>query len=517
MLDFLLIHPPAVKPAEPPLGPAVLLAHLRACGLRGEVLDANLAAYLHLLRPERLAAAAGAAAPTALRRAVRHAEESLAFLRSPAAAASFPRYVTAVGHLNRALTVWGDGGERLSLGDYRHGGLSEFAPADLERLAAGDGKTLFSEYFREILLPQVAELRPRLVGISVNYRHQILPAFELAGLLGRRFPELPVVGGGGVFSSWRAALRRRDLRFSPFSRLIFGPGEGPLAALAAGSAPADYFLEEPAPVAFRPDFSFARLADYLSPLPVLPVSASRGCYWQKCLFCPEAAAPIHSYACLPPAEFPALLRRLAVENGVGHFHFTDDAVPAAVLRQLAGAGAEMAGITWHGFVRFERPLLEPALPAALAAAGCRLLQLGLESGSQAVLDRLRKGTRLDEAATILANLRTAGIAAFVYVLLGTPGESAAEAGQTLAFLEEHAEAIDFLNLAIMNLPRGVAPDELAAEEPLGFYRESPASPGWERGDVRRFLQGRLLGSPAIRTIVNRTPPVFTSNHAFLFR
>ena len=114
------------------------------------------------------------------------------------------------------------------------------------------------------------------------------------------------------------------------------------------------------------------------------------------------------------------------------------------------------------------------------------------------------------------NLRQAGIATYVYVLLGTPGETAAEAEETLRFLEAHAASIDFLNLAIMNLPRQTHGDELAEDETLGFYQYSLPSPGWDRSAVRRFLQQRLLASPAIRAIVNRTPPVFSSNHAFLF-
>ena len=96
---------------------------------------------------------------------------------------------------------------------------------DLERLAAGEASTLFSAYFEEELLPRVAALRPRLISLSVNYRHQVLPAFELAGRLRRRLPGVPLVGGGGVFTSWRSTLRRLDLRFSPFDRIVFGPGD----------------------------------------------------------------------------------------------------------------------------------------------------------------------------------------------------------------------------------------------------------------------------------------------------
>ncbi len=529
--DVLLIHPPAVKPAEPPPGVAVLLAHLAAEGIAASVIDANLDAYLYLLEESRLAEAAGARAPTAVRRAVTHAPRALSLLRGTAALGSFARYAAAVRDVNRALSVYRGGGEeRLTLGDYGHGALSEFEPAHLSRLAAGEASTLFSGYFRERLLPRVARLDPRLVGLSVNYRHQVLPAFELAGLLARQLPCTPVVAGGGMISAWKSALRRHGLRFSPFARIVAGPGEAPLAALARGGPRGDaYLLEEPSSPAFRPDYGFVRPGEYLSPVPVLPVSASRGCYWRRCLFCPEAASPTQPHTSFPAADLAGLLRDLSQRHGAAHFHFTDDAIPVAALSAMAARQADLAGLSWYGFVRFERALLDGALSRGLARAGCAMLQLGLESGSQAVLDRLGKGTRVEEAGAILENLKRAGIAAYVYVMLGTPGETEADAVLTLRFLEKHAAEVDYLNLAIMNLPRasgllddpdrsGIRASSLrAGSGALGLYRTFEPATGWGREAARRFLERRLLGSPAIRDIVRRTPPYFTSNHAFLFR
>ncbi|MBE0604607.1 MAG: radical SAM protein, partial [Deltaproteobacteria bacterium] len=151
--DILLIHPPAMKAAEPPLGTAVLLSHLRRNGARAEAIDANLEAYLFLLEGERLASAAGETPSTHVRRAVRNAPAALSFLRSRAAAESFPRYAAAVRHLNGALSAHrGNGGtERLTLGDYTREDLSEFSPADLSRLASGETTSIFSGYFHAIL------------------------------------------------------------------------------------------------------------------------------------------------------------------------------------------------------------------------------------------------------------------------------------------------------------------------------------------------------------------------------
>ena len=528
-MDVLLLHPPATKPAEPPLGVAILLGHLRAQGLEADAIDANLAAYLHLLEPARLSAAAGPAAKTRLKRAVRHAQGSLTLLRASAAVESFARYSTAARYLNDALSAHrGTTGAELTLGDYVQEGLSEFSPDDLERLSRGEAKTLFFGYFRDVLVPQIEEQRPRLIALSITFRNQVLPAFELAGMLRRALPGTLLVGGGGMFGSWRQTLRKLSLRFGAFDRVVFGPGEAPLTALARGTAAADYFLEDDVECGFAPDFSFAALGDYLSPEKVLPVSATRGCYWRHCLFCPDGVAPSHSYRCAPPAQFPLLLGELGRQHGVRHFHVTDNAIPMNVLHQLAKPAAAAGGFAWHGFVRFEKALLDEAFVSGLARSGCTLLQLGLESGSQRVLDRLKKGTQLGQVSRILENLARAGIAAYVYIMLGTPGETLEDARLTLRFLEEHAHRIGFLNLAIMNLPRdtrllddkalhGISSSKLLEEsEPLGLYQSFEPAEGFGRAEARRFLMVSLLGSAAIRGIAARTPPFFTSNHAFLF-
>src|SRR3990172_321132 len=318
--DLLLIHPPAARPAEPPLGTAVLLSHLRREGAAAEAIDANLEAYLHLLDADRLAASADRAPATALRRAVRNVPRALSFLRSPEAGTSLPRYTAAARHLNTALTSYrgGSGRERLTLGDYVHGGLSEFSPRDLSLVAGGEAGTVFSGYFRDALLPRVERMRPRGIAISVNYRHQVLPAFELAGLLRRLLPGVPVFGGGGMFTSWRRALRTMDSAFLPFDGIGFGPGESALAALAAGaSVGGGVFFEDGEAVEFLPDFGFAPLRKYFSPGPVLPVSATRGCYWRRCRFCPEAVAPTHPYRAAGAGGFPALVRKLSGRYGEG--------------------------------------------------------------------------------------------------------------------------------------------------------------------------------------------------------
>ena len=196
---------------------------------------------------------------------------------------------------------------------------------------------------------------------------------------------------------------------------------------------------------------------------------------------------------------------------------------------MADGGSALRGLSWHGFARFERELLEPEFASSLAAAGCSMLQLGLESGSQPLLDRMGKGTRVADASAILSNLSRAGIVPYVYVMLGAPGETETDAERTRSFLAEHAGEIGFLNLSILNMPRDASWTGTAEgggprggrfndeDEPLGLYRQVSEGDGWGRAQARRFLQKRILGDPAIRAIASRTPPWFGDSHAFFFR
>ncbi len=525
-MTTLLIQPPALKPAEPPLALAILCAHLHARGQQVEAIDANLEAYLFLLEEERLKDQSADSNDTTLRRALKHRAKSLEVMRS-SAGTNFARYNTAVRYLNRLLALWNTADEKLTLGDYQHNALSPFAPDDLERIAAGTCPTLFADYFTTRLVPQIEALTPGMIAISINYLHQALPAFELAGLLRRALPNTILIAGGGLITSWHQMIKELKLKLPVFDHLVFGPGEASLYALVTQSDKS-YTFADCSAIAFTPDFSFARCGDYLSPLPILPLTASRGCYWRKCLFCPEAANPVHPYSAFPKARLAQTMRELADKYSVSHIQLTDNAIPVNMLRHLTENAELLKGISWFGFVRFEKALEDADFVKKLAMSGCKMLQLGLESGSQQVLDRLQKGIRLESVERILANLKAAGIATFVYIMLGTPGETEADALQTLEFLEKHANEIGFLNLAIMNMPRasglldtpesyGIsATDEIATDNPLGLYQRFHTDNTWNRATARRFLNQRLLGSAKIRAIVNRTPPLFTSNHALFF-
>jgi len=150
-----------------------------------------------------------------------------------------------------------------------------------------------------------------------------------------------------------------------------------------------------------------------------------------------------------------------------------------------------------------------------------MLKLGIESGDQEVLDQLNKGIDLPTASAVLQALHKAGIAAYCYFLFGTPPENYESALKTMDFVVDHHDCIDFLNLAIFNLPsQSVEAQSLTTHDfykgDLSLYKNFQHPLGWQRSDVRKFLEKTFKKHPAISPILKRTPYFFTSNHAPFF-
>ena len=266
-----------------------------------------------------------------------------------------------------------------------------------------------------------------------------------------------------------------------------------------------------------PDYSSLPLGDYLSPGFILPYSASTGCYWNRCGFCPEKAEG-NPYAPIPALQVVPDITELAEKTAPVLIHFLDNAISPSLFNALSTSSLNTP---WYGFARIGPNLADPDFCMALRQSGCVMLKLGIESGDQSVLDALEKGTSVEMSSLVLKNLKRAGIGAYVYLLFGTPAETETSAKKTLEFTVAHSDCIDFLNLAIFNMP--VCGEPAAGVQTMGFYEGDlslytdfihPA--GWDRKHVRRFLDHEFKRHPAVSAILKKDPPVFTSNHAPFF-
>lgn len=498
---MLLIFPPVAKACEPPAGIAKLAGALSAHGLPCTVLDANLEGLLSLAQQPQ------PPSDTWTRRAVKNLPANIAALRAPQTYRSFDRYSRAVRDVNRVLAASARAsGATLSLADYHHGQLSPVRSADLIASAEHPERNPFYGYFSKRLREILDE---PLVGFSLNYLSQALCTFAMIGCVRKEFPGTKIVLGGSLVTSWTKRPGWKNPFAGLVDHLIAGPGEGPLLDLLG--------VKDVKPDHDTPDYASLPLQQYLAPGVILPYSGSSGCFWHKCSFCPEGAED-NPYVPVSPAQAMADLNALISKTKTALVHLLDNAISPALMRALA---EKPLGVPWYGFARIDGELADLDYCLALKRSGCVMLKLGLESGDQGVLDRLRKGIDLETASQALRNLKDAGIATYVYLLFGTPAESMTEAQKTLTFVVRHNEAINFLNLAVFNMP--VCGAEAANYETEAFYEGDLSlytgfrhPRGWDRKLVRRFLDREFKGHPAVSAILKNDPPVFTSNHAAFF-
>lgn len=501
---ILLINPPLVKPCEPPPGIARLYGTLRAAGVKCAVIDANIEGVLHLL---------GKDPPDSgrwTRRAVRNRARHIELIRSMRGYRDLQRYKRAVSDLTRLIGKSAESGGRvrLTLSDFKHSDFSPVRSIDLLRAAQQYEDNPFHEYFSTRLSRALEIHSPDVVGVSLNYLSQALTAFSMIGFVRARYGRARIVLGGSLVTSWVRGPHWKNPFQGLIDRVVCGPGEPALLDLAGKveNIPGHRFSYDTFP-----------LHDYLAPGPIISYSASCGCYWNRCAFCPEKAEGV---------RFESVSRGAAVREAgqlcsryrPALMHFVDSAISPGLLSELS---KNPPGAAWYGFVRITKRLADEDFCRALKAGGCVMLKLGLESGDQGVIDSEGKGIDLAVASRALISLKKAGIGTYVYLLFGTPSESEDEARNTLDFSVRHAPFIDFLNLAIFNMPINSSYAQRLATSPhydgdLSLYTGFCHPRGWDRPKVRRFLDSEFKRHPAIAGILSSEPPFFTSNHAAFF-
>lgn len=503
--EIILIHPPVSKPSEAPAGLAQLAGCLQANRINHEIIDMNLEGLFYLLT---------ASNPDIDEndrwtiRARKQRWNNISALRDSKIYGNHSRYLRAVADINRLINRAGKAcGVDLSLADYHSAKLTPVKTGDLLRAAEMPEANPFYPYFSS-RLRQVLEEEPDFLGFSLNYLSQALCTFAMLGFIRKHNHRQKIILGGSLVTSWIKIKGGNNFFSGLVDEMVAGAGEKKLLDLLGCK---DGLIAAP------PALQKFPVNDYLSPHLILPYSTAQGCYWQRCSFCPEKAEG-NPYSPRPATQVLTQLQALGSKLRPGLIHFVDNALSPAFLSALAQSSLD---IPWYGFARITRHLADDDFCRQLRRSGCVMLKLGIESGDQTVLDSLGKGIDLQTVSQALKTISGAGIATYIYLLFGTPPEDEEKAMKTLSFVADHHNHIDFLNLAIFNLP--VLSDEAQSlacgdfyEGDLSLYKDFLHPLGWQRSAVRKFLEKTFKKHPAVNKIILRTPDYFTSNHAPFF-
>jgi anaerobic magnesium-protoporphyrin IX monomethyl ester cyclase len=105
-----------------------------------------------------------------------------------------------------------------------------------------------------------------------------------------------------------------------------------------------------------------------------------------------------------------------------------------VERFAEAVGARGAGLPFRCLSRVD--LLTPGVVRALREAGCRMVWVGAESGSQRILDAMEKGTRVEQIRESARRLHEAGLEVGFFLQFGYPGETRQDIEQTMGLVRE---------------------------------------------------------------------------------
>ncbi len=178
-----------------------------------------------------------------------------------------------------------------------------------------------------------------------------------------------------------------------------------------------------------------RLRKYES---TLYLTTSRGCvYW--CEFCTTVRMHGRKYRMRSTQNVVDEIEFLHKTYGVNEFTFCDDAFtvdqPRTVelCNEIQKRGLK---IKWNCGTRVD--MLTRELLVTMKEAGCVSVWFGVESGTQQVLDAMKKGITPELTAKVFGWVRELGLKPVPNVILGFPGETKESAWKTIKFIEKIA-------------------------------------------------------------------------------
>jgi len=543
-----LVFPPQGHFTQPYLSLPSLSAYLRANGYpQVWQLDENIRAYDHFLSRERLERSLEridaerrlaelearpqlvfsemeryqALSEIALigREVAASIEEAKAVLRSREEFYDYTRYLWAGRTVEQGLRLFSQ--EYAPTRLTAHGFVMRHRverSSEILAAVASESENPYLEYFREHTLPRLQAIDPDLVGISVTFPSQAIPSLTLASLIKAWKPSVHITLGGGLLAYVAEKLSKRPELWTLIDSMVLLEGERPLLQLCevvSGQrelASVSNILyrddagevqktpqEQPLDIKTlpTPDFDGLPLELYLSPELMLPLAATRGCYWGKCVFCTLYTVIGPGYRGRSVEQTVEDMRVLQERHGVRNFYLAIEDLPPNMAKRFPRAILEAGlDVNWWCDARLEHEVFDEEVCRDLAASGCKRIAFGYESSSTRVLEAMCKGIDPQKSLELIRRTHEAGISVTLYVMVGFPTETREEARSTLRTILENRKYVQEVSVRVFYLDETsevfrrreefdiveVFPDP---EADLQVYYDFKTSSGMSRGEARQ--------------------------------
>ncbi|MDI6866082.1 radical SAM protein [Methanoculleus sp.] len=170
-------------------------------------------------------------------------------------------------------------------------------------------------------------------------------------------------------------------------------------------------------------------------LAVATMICSRGCPMQ-CSFCASSALHGKRVRRRSTGDVVEEIRQIQDNLGISAIGFMDDTFtlyPRWVEEFCREVIKQDLGIEWGCTARVDR--INRSLMDLMKKAGCHTLFFGVESGDQGILDRVKKGTHIDQIKHVFATAHDLGMRTIASAAIGLPGETRETANKTIKFVK----------------------------------------------------------------------------------
>jgi radical SAM superfamily enzyme YgiQ (UPF0313 family) len=303
------------------------------------------------------------------------------------------------------------------------------------------------------------------VGVTVLTGAPIHDALAVSRAVKAAAPNCPIVWGG-----WHPSLFADECLAEPAVDIVVtGQGEDAfrdiVSRVLAGETVRGIYSRPLKDLNAFPthDYSLIPVERYfaLKGAPQIDYISSQGCRF-RCAFCADPAVFARGWTGLTPERIGDEVEALHRRYGLHDLAFQDETFFTSVPRVDALAEQFLGRrlpITWTATLRADQACrIGDELFAKAVRSGLRRVMVGVESGSQAMLDRLKKDMKLEQvrhAAEMCTRHRVGAIFNFI---VGFPGESEQSMHATLALAKSLRRA------------------NPAFETPIFYYRPYPGNP-----------------------------------------
>ena len=188
----------------------------------------------------------------------------------------------------------------------------------------------------------------------------------------------------------------------------------------------DYFVSQP----------YSWSTSLLKAKPVFPLNTSRGCPF-SCTFCSVGSIWGKKYNAMSAGRIVDDIEYLIKKYGAKGIYFREDNFTLNRKRVVEFCELllqKKLKIEWICETRVNT--LSWDLISLMYRAGCRGYYLGIESGSQRILDFLSKGITIEQSEQVLEWCNKIGMNTYASFMVGIPGETKQERMQTVYFSEK---------------------------------------------------------------------------------